>query len=84
MAGVVSIAALARLLSRRHRHEPAAPEPDPADELKSKLAAAREPEQPEPVPAEPPQEADTSLEARRAQVHEKAQQAIDEMRGPEA
>ena len=81
MAGVVSIAALARLLSRRHHHEPpGAPEPDPAGELKAKLAASREPE---PEETAPPPEAALSLDDRRAQVHEKAQQAIDEMRGPE-
>ena len=82
MAGVVSIAALARLLSRRHHHEPAAPVPDPAGELKAKLAASREPE-PQPERPPPAPEAELSLDDRRAQVHEKAQQAIDEMRGPE-
>jgi hypothetical protein len=83
MAGVVSIAALARLLSRKRHHEAEQqpPQHDPADELKAKLAAAREPEPPE-TPAQPEPEP-LSIDDRRAQVHEKAQEAIDEMRGPE-
>lgn len=79
LAGIAGVAALARLLSRRHgRPAPTAPAPDPAEELRRRLAAARETE-----PAgegAPEAEADLSLDERRARVHEKAQEAIDAMR----
>jgi hypothetical protein len=91
MAGAVSIAALARLLSRRKRQAPRTPEPDPAVELKAKLAASREPEAASPEPVDEPaaqqpaaEPEPLSLDERREQVHAKAQQAIDEMRGPDA
>ena len=98
-AGIVGIAALGRMLSRRKASgtpiEPAAPptpaveeiavDPaaDPAEELRRKLAAARQPEQPEP-PAEP--EAVETLDERRARVHAKAREAMDAMNdeGPAA
>jgi hypothetical protein len=91
MAGAVSIAALARLLSRRKHRAPQAPEPDPAVELKAKLAASREPEAASPEPEGGPaaqrpaaEPEPLSVDERRAQVHAKGQQAIDEMRGPDA
>jgi hypothetical protein len=88
LAGIVGIAALGRLLSRR-RAEPTAdqrpapadtvatettgdPVVDPAEELRRKLAAKRQPETAEP-------EVDETLEERRARVHAKAREAIDAM-----
>lgn len=76
-AGLVSIAALARVLARRRRHEtptPASPASgDPADELRRKLSETRGAT--EAAPAEPSE----TLEERRSRVHAKAQEAIDAM-----
>jgi len=58
-------------LKRRAKPAPAAPSPEAAD-LRAKLAEARTVE-PEPV-AEP------DVESRRADVHERARQAIDELK----
>lgn len=69
VAGVFGL----RALLRRKRHAPAA-EP-PVDELREKLAAAKA-EEPEP---EPPAEA--TVEERRADVHDRARRAIDELGG---
>lgn len=72
-----ALAALAGILGiawwRRRKHEPPAqaPEPDPAEELRAKLAASREPE-PEP-------EAPADVAARRQDVHDRARAAIDEL-----
>ena len=89
LGGIVGIAALGRLLSRRKAtaapamppvpaervHEEAAvdPEADPAEELRRKLAAQRQPE----TQAEP--EAVETLDERRARVHAKAREAMDSM-----
>lgn len=84
-AGIVSVAALARLLGRRQRAEaPAGPAPDPADELRRKLEAARTPGSDDgaPGPTAAPDVVET-LEERRARVHAKAQEALDEMRRDE-
>ena len=56
------------------------PAADPAEELRRKLAAARQPE----APTEP--EAVETLEERRARVHAKAREAMDAMNdeGPAA
>ena len=90
LAGLVGIAALARVLARRRRsHEgrSVAPPfgPDPADELRRKLdetreetAASEAPEQ-EPAAAEAPSE---TLDERRSRVHAKAQEAIEAMQDP--
>ncbi len=82
-AGLVSVAALARLFGRHTTAPPAdeALSPDPADELRQTLAEARQTSQvvtdasdePEPAPPE-------SLEERRARVHAKAQSVLDAMR----
>jgi hypothetical protein len=50
-----------------------APEPSPADELKAKLAAVKTEEEPAPPPEPGPDE-------RRADVHSRARNAIDELR----
>jgi hypothetical protein len=96
LTGIVGIAALGRMLSRRKAgsapvEQPAPPVPaadeivldpaaDPAEELRRKLAAARQPE----PPAEP--EVVETLDERRARVHAKAREAMDAMNdeGPAA
>ncbi len=91
MAGLVGIAALARVLARRSRHEAPsvssealAPASDPAEELRRKLSATRAtPDEPsdsqEIAPAAAPAE---TLEERRSRVHAKAQEAIEAMQDP--
>ena len=91
MAGLVGLAALARVLVRRERSTaaatPAQPAPDPAEELRRKLSDSRtEPvaiEEPM-VATEPGAEPRESLEERRARVHAKAEAAITEMQEPPA
>ena len=90
LAGLVGIAALARVLARRrrsHERRSVAPPvgPDRADELRRKLdetreetAASEAPEQ-EPDAAEAPSE---TLDERRSRVHAKAQEAIEAMQDP--
>jgi hypothetical protein len=84
-AGLVGIAALARLLAaRRDRSEAPAlppstsPAEDPADELRRKLAESRDADAPAAEPTEP-SERNESLEERRARVHAKAQEALSAM-----
>jgi hypothetical protein len=82
MAGLVSIAALARVLARRRRDERRAAEPqavaqDPAEELRRKLSETREAAGAT-EPSGPPEPTET-LEDRRSRVHAKAQEAIDAM-----
>jgi len=82
IAGLVGIAALGRWLSQRRHPAPIVPEPvvapadDPAEELRRKLANAR---QPEPETATEPAAPEETLEERRARVHAKAREAIDAM-----
>lgn len=59
-----------RALLRRRGH-PVAPAGSPAAELRAKLAETREPE-PEAAPEQ-------DVDARRADVHERARRAIDEL-----
>lgn len=86
LAGLVSIAALAKLLSRRRRHQPAPAEPDPAAELRRKLDETRSatPADPSPAPAEEQTalagDTEPSVDERREAVHARAQDAIDTMR----
>jgi hypothetical protein len=90
-AGLVGIAALARLLAaRRGRTEaPALPPPvsragDPAEELRRRLAESRAAEAPAAEPTEP-SDRNESLDERRARVHAKAQEALsamDDLEGP--
>lgn len=91
MAGLVGLAALARLLAKRSATPPL-PEPDtaeaedPAAALRLRLAAQRA-ESPlvDEIPstdAADEQREDETLEERRARIHAKAQQAIDAMREP--
>jgi hypothetical protein len=87
IAGLAGIAALARLLASR-QPRPAAPlppaagpEPDPAEALRRKLTDARsEPVSPSATPEDDgPTE---TLDARRARIHAKAQEAIEAMQEP--
>lgn len=74
IVGLVSALAVWRLWSRRRR-EPRVAEPDPADELRRKLAESRDDEE-APVADSAPLE---SLEEHRARVHSKAQETIEAM-----
>jgi hypothetical protein len=51
--------------------------PDPADELRAKLAEKREPE---PEVAPEPEPAPEGVDARRADVHARARQALDDLK----
>lgn len=72
IAGLVSVAALAKLLSgRRHRHDatseaPASTEPDPADELRRKLAEVRAAAPADEAPADATVDADAVASASEA------------------
>ena len=85
LAGAVGLAALARLRSRRRA---AAVEPAGSGRGRPRRGAppqARRPAQDETVDAEPDSSAGpVDLEARRAQVHARAQEAIDVMRDGES
>jgi hypothetical protein len=86
MAGLVGIAALARLLARRRSHHrtraPALEAPpsaaDPAEELRRKLSETRATSD-EPAGAAEPAPGAETLEERRSRVHAKAQEAIEAM-----
>ena len=66
---------------RRPRTAPAAA-PDPAEELKQKLAEARDPAAETPFATEPPPPPpEPALDERRREVHERARESIDRMRG---
>ena len=95
MAGLAGIAALAKVLHKRPQPAlPSGSQPsdgdDPAEELRRKLAEARATAATTPVasPVTEPADADEtaptgpSLEERRADVHARAQEAIDAMREP--
>jgi hypothetical protein len=85
IGGALGLAALVRGLRRRQREALAPPAPapasdDPAQELRAALAETKA-EEPEPgQTAERP----ASLEERRRQVHERAQEALDAMKDPPA
>jgi hypothetical protein len=93
LAGLASLAGLVRLLRKRGGAPvgeigPGPVPDDPAEKLRRKLAEARE--QPlaeahgqEPETVDVPPETDRSLEERRDEVHARAREAIDAMRGQE-
>ncbi len=62
-----------RALLRRRRHAPVEG-PSPADDLKAKLAETRAADEPAADDVEP-----DDLDARRADVHARARQAIDDL-----
>ena len=83
-AGLVGIAALARLVAaRRARLETPAPrarpEQDPAEELRRRLAASRDDTGPGAESAPEPSPPTESLDDRRARVQAKAQEAMSAM-----
>ena len=78
-AGVGLAAMFAWLFRRRRKAEPLE-RADPAAELKRRLAESRAAE-PEPEPEPEPKAAKQSLDERRRAIQERAQAAIDEMRG---
>jgi hypothetical protein len=83
----LGIAAVARRLRRRERHDelvPPADDADPAAELRQKLADSRADEEisAEP-PVSPPVSSAASVEDRRASVHEQGRATVNEMRGPD-
>ena len=82
-AGLVGIAALARLLAARRDRAapalpPALPAEDPAEELRRKLAESRDADASSAVPTTTSEPVE-SLEERRARVHAKAQEALEAM-----
>jgi hypothetical protein len=85
------ISALVRLLRRRAEplEPPAPPAADPAEELRRRLAEARsEPDDREEFDAAEGQPVDEvgeprSIDERRRAIHERAQEALGEMRGGE-
>jgi hypothetical protein len=80
----LGIAAIARRLRKRGQQDesvPARTEDDPADELRRKLAESRSEE--EAAVAEPPASPQTSVEERRANVHDEGRATLDEMRKPD-
>ena len=85
LAGAVGLAALARHVSRRRVAAEGPVGDDPAEELRRKLATQRE-DEPETAPdgpvVEEPEEdpPPVDLAERRADVHARAQEAIEAMR----
>jgi hypothetical protein len=81
LAGVAGGMAAYRAFRRRPAPRPAGP--DPADELKAKLAEARAAADDREVfeAGETPVDEAADPESRRRAVHEQARTAIDEMRG---
>jgi hypothetical protein len=87
-AGLVGIAALARVLARRQVRRdaelrlPPSTAADPAEKLRRTLSASRSIEPPETSVEPPPAEPSETVDERRARVHAKAQEAIEAMQGP--
>ena len=76
---VVGALGLTAFLKRR-RERAAVPPPSPADDLKAKLAESRSVEEPAPAPTVPPPVVDDpDVDTRRADVHARARQAMDEL-----
>jgi broad specificity phosphatase PhoE len=64
---------------RKRREAPAVPSPDPAEELRAKLAEQRDAE-PE---AGPEPEAPQDVAERRSDVHDRARRAMEDLATPE-
>jgi hypothetical protein len=82
LAGVGLATMFAWFFRRLRKPQPAPAQPDPAEELKQKLAESRTEEagprpEPDPEPEQP-----MGIDERRREVHERAQAAIDQMRDP--
>jgi hypothetical protein len=89
IAGGLGLAAFLRLRRAPQTVEP--PAPDPADELRRKLAEARgagddrdDFDAAEGTPVDAADAPKLSLEERRAAIHAKAQEALGEMHTPDA
>jgi hypothetical protein len=82
LAGAVGLAALARHRARRRAAADGPVVEDPAEELRRKLATQRDDEPVDAPDDEPSEDAapPVDLAERRAEVHAKAQEAIDSMR----
>jgi hypothetical protein len=81
--GLLSVLAIWRVWSRRHyERDVVVAEPDPAEELRRKLAETRADDEPS-VTDDTDAATEESLDERRARVHAKAQEAIDAMREEE-
>lgn len=83
LIGLLSALAVWKLIARRRARNdaPEAVEPDPAEELRQKLAETRP--DPEPEPADDESSSQT-IDERRADVHAKAREAIDSMQPDES
>ena len=77
LAGLGLVVGFAWFFRRRKKNAPAV---DPAEELKRKLEETRTAE-PEPEPAPPVEQPERPLDERRDDVHPKARESIDRMRG---
>ena len=81
LAGVGLATMFAWFFRRLRKPQPAPAQPDPAEELKQKLAESRTEEEP-PAAAEPePEPPAAELDERRREVHERARVSIEQMRG---
>ena len=83
LAGVGLATVFAWFFRRRRKPQTTPSQPNPAEELKQKLAETRAEApgaQPEPKEPEPETEA-AGLDERRRDVHERARASIDKMRG---
>ena len=86
LTGIGLATAAAVVLARFRRRKPAQPQPagpDPADELKQKLAETRAEEPGPPDQEASPEEPAAPLDERRREVHDRARAAIDDMLGGE-
>ena len=82
LAGVGLATMFAWFFRRLRKAQPAPAQPDPAEELKQKLAESRTGEAAPPPEPDPEPEQTMGIEERRRAVHERAQAAIDQMRDP--
>jgi hypothetical protein len=80
LALAAGVAGLWAVLRRRYgRSAPAVEEGSPADDLRAQLAESRAAEADADVETPAPAVAESELDSRRRDVHERARQAIDEL-----
>jgi hypothetical protein len=82
LAGVGLATMFAWFFRRLRKPQPAPAQPDPAEELKQKLAESRTEEAAPPPEPDPEPEQPMGIDERRREVHARAQAAIDQMRDP--
>ena len=80
LAGVGLATMFAWFFRRLRKPQPAPAQPDPAEELKQKLAESRA-EEPAAEPEQEPEQQGAAVDDRRREVHERARASIDQMRG---